>query len=188
MNCSTNIPNNMHLLVLIQRHKNECTLTTGILTMSTGMGVQWVWAYNGYFSNDFDSISRARIELILSIYSIPQKIIKAIISMYSHTSTTVITPDGQSDPFDITASVMQGDTLSLFLFVVVVDYNTKFLSLMLASDENEEKDPGHLLATLQILTMLKRKSHQYTLSFYRTSSTPDASTSYDSVLWFLAAL
>ena len=125
MNCSANIPNNLHLLVLIQHHKYECTLTTGILTMSTGMGVQWVWAYNGYFSNGFYSISRARNELILSIYSIPQKIIKAIISMYSHTSATIITPDGQSDPFDITASVRQGDTLSHFLFVVVVDYNTK---------------------------------------------------------------
>ena len=74
------------------------------------------------FSKAFDSISRSRMELILSSYGIPHKIVKAIMSMYLYTSATVITPDGQSDPFDITAGVLQGDTLSPFLFVVVVDY------------------------------------------------------------------
>ena len=73
------------------------------------------------FSKVFDSISRARMELILSSYGIPQKIVKAIMSMYSYTSATMITPDGPSDPFDITAGELQGDTLSFFLFVVV-DY------------------------------------------------------------------
>ena len=62
------------------------------------------------------------MELILSCYGIPQKIVKAIMSMYSYASATVFSPDEQSDPFDITAGVLQGDTLSPFLFVVVVDY------------------------------------------------------------------
>ena len=74
------------------------------------------------FSKAFDSISRARMELILPSYGIPRKIVKAIMSMYSCTSATVFTSDGQSDPFDITAGVLQGDTLSPFLFVIVVDY------------------------------------------------------------------
>ena len=43
-------------------------------------------------------------------------------SMYLCTSATMITPDGQSDPFDITAGVLQGDTMSSFLFGKVVDY------------------------------------------------------------------
>ena len=73
-------------------------------------------------SKAFDSISRARMELILPSYGIPRKIVKAIMSMYSCTSATVITPDGQSDPFDITAGVLQGDTLSPPLFVIVFDY------------------------------------------------------------------
>ena len=74
------------------------------------------------FSKAFDSVSRARMELILHSYGIPRKIVKAIMSMYSCTSATVITPDGQSDPFDITAGMLQGDTLSHFLFVIVFDY------------------------------------------------------------------
>ena len=76
-----------------------------------------------YLSNKaFHSVSRARMELILSSYGIPRKIVKAIMFMYLCTSATVITPDGQTDPFDITASVLQGGTLSPFLFVIVVDY------------------------------------------------------------------
>ena len=74
------------------------------------------------FSKAFNSVSRARMELILPSYGIPSKIVKAIMSMYSCTSATVITPDGQSDPFDITSGVLQGDTLSPFLFFIVVDY------------------------------------------------------------------
>ena len=62
------------------------------------------------------------MELILSSYDIAQKIVKAIMSMYSYNSATMLTPDGQSDLFDITAGVLQGDTLSPFIFVVVVDY------------------------------------------------------------------
>ena len=62
------------------------------------------------------------MELILSSYDIAQKIVKAIMSMYSYNSATMLTPDGQSDLFDITAGVLQGGTLSPFIFVVVVDY------------------------------------------------------------------
>ena len=47
------------------------------------------------FSKAFDSVSRARMELILPSYGIPRKIVKAIMSMYSCTSATVITSDGQ---------------------------------------------------------------------------------------------
>ena len=71
-------------------------------------------------SKAFDSVSRAT--MILSSYGIPRKIVKAIMSMYLRTSATVITSDEQSDPFDITAGVLQGDTLYPFLFVIVVDY------------------------------------------------------------------
>ena len=110
--------------------------------------------------------------------------------MYSHTSATIITPDGQSDPFDITASVMQGDTLSHFLFVVVVDYNTK----LTVSDPNAgfrwKRGEGSRTPVGHIpdFDYAEEKKVTNILSFYRTSSTPDASTSYDSVLWFLAAL
>ena len=33
-----------------------------------------------------------------------------------------MTPDGETDPIDIMAGILQGDTLAPFLFIVVLDY------------------------------------------------------------------
>ena len=43
-------------------------------------------------------------------------------ALYKNTTAQVKTNDGQSDPFDITAGVLQGDTLAPFIFVIIVDY------------------------------------------------------------------
>ena len=42
--------------------------------------------------------------------------------MYAGTRAMVVTPDGNSEEFDILAGVMQGDTLAPFLFIIVLDY------------------------------------------------------------------
>ena len=42
--------------------------------------------------------------------------------MYSNTKAKVISPDGATKMFDITAGVVQGDTLAPFLFIIVIDY------------------------------------------------------------------
>ena len=42
--------------------------------------------------------------------------------MYTNTKAKVVSPDGETDLFDITAGVLQGDTLAPFLFVIVLDY------------------------------------------------------------------
>ena len=42
--------------------------------------------------------------------------------MYTETSATVFSPDGETSPFDICAGILQGDTLAPFLFIIVVDY------------------------------------------------------------------
>ena len=43
--------------------------------------------------------------------------------MYTGTgSRKGVTPDGETDEFDITAGVLQGDTFAPFLFVIVLDY------------------------------------------------------------------
>ena len=42
--------------------------------------------------------------------------------MYTNTQATVLTPDGETDPFDILAGILQGDTLAPFLFIIVIDY------------------------------------------------------------------
>ena len=42
--------------------------------------------------------------------------------MYSNTQAVVLSPDGETDPFEILAGVLQGDTLAPYLFIIVLDY------------------------------------------------------------------
>ena len=42
--------------------------------------------------------------------------------LYTGTKAKVVTPDGQTELFDILAGVLQGDTLAPYLFVIVIDY------------------------------------------------------------------
>ena len=42
--------------------------------------------------------------------------------VYDNTSAKVLTPDGETDTFPILASVLQGDTLAPYLFIIVLDY------------------------------------------------------------------
>ena len=42
--------------------------------------------------------------------------------MYSNTKAKIATPDGETEMFEITAGVLQGDTLAPFLFIIVLDY------------------------------------------------------------------
>ena len=46
----------------------------------------------------------------------------AITKMYENTRAKVISPDGETDYFNILAGVLQGDTLAPYLFVIVLDY------------------------------------------------------------------
>ena len=59
---------------------------------------------------------------ILKLYGIPDKIISAIKVLYTDTSATILTPDGEISYFSIKAGILQGDTLAPFLFIIVVDY------------------------------------------------------------------
>ncbi|KAI8503591.1 hypothetical protein Bbelb_185620 [Branchiostoma belcheri] len=71
---------------------------------------------------------------ILHLYGIPPPIIEAIKSLYTNTTATVVTSDGETSPFEVTAGVLQGDTLAPFLFIVVLDY-----ILRLSLDSMQEK-------------------------------------------------
>jgi hypothetical protein len=42
--------------------------------------------------------------------------------MYTNTRAKVVSPDGETELFDITGGVLQGDTLAPFLFIIVLDY------------------------------------------------------------------
>ena len=74
------------------------------------------------FKKAFDSVHRGKLFKILAAYGVPQKIVELIKLMYKDTKARVVTPDGESDLFDILAGVLQGDTLAPFLFIIVVDY------------------------------------------------------------------
>ena len=74
------------------------------------------------FKKAFDSIHRAKMMRILKAYGIPPNLLRAIERMYTNTKARVTTPDGETEQFDITAGVLQGDTLAPFLFIIVLDY------------------------------------------------------------------
>ena len=59
---------------------------------------------------------------ILKAYGIPQNLLRAIEKMYSNTKAKIVTPDGETEMFEITAGALQGDTLAPFLFIIVLDY------------------------------------------------------------------
>ena len=74
------------------------------------------------FSKAFDSIDRPKMFEILGLYGIPEPMIEAIRVLYTNTSSTIMTPDGETEPIDIIAGILQGDTLAPFLFIMVLDY------------------------------------------------------------------
>ena len=70
----------------------------------------------------FDSIHRGKMLRILKAYGIPPNLLRAIGAMYTNTRAKVISLDGKTELFDITAGVLQGDTLASFRFAIVLDY------------------------------------------------------------------
>ena len=86
------------------------------------------------FKKAFDSINREAMFEILPLYGIPDEVVKAIRSLYTNTKATVITPDGETDFFNIEAGVLQGDTLAPSPFIIVLDYN-----LRLSFDQHSKK-------------------------------------------------
>ena len=64
------------------------------------------------FSKPFDSVDRNKMFEILELYGIPPKIIDCIKVLYTDTSATILTPDGETEAFSILAGILQGDTLA----------------------------------------------------------------------------
>ena len=52
----------------------------------------------------------------------PNRLVAAVMAMYSDTKAAVVTPDGLSDPFSTTSGVLQADTLAPFLFILVLHW------------------------------------------------------------------
>ena len=86
------------------------------------------------FKKAFDSIHRGKMMRILKAYGIPPNLLQAIEMMYTNTKAKVVSPDGETEMFDITTGVLQGDTLAPFLFIIVLDYA---MSKAMAGKEEE---------------------------------------------------
>ena len=77
------------------------------------------------FQKVFDTVHRPRIPAVLSQYNVPNCLINDIVQMYSDTSACVSTELGPTGWFTTTSGVIQGDMLSLYLFIVLLDYALK---------------------------------------------------------------
>ena len=77
------------------------------------------------FRKAFDTLHRSSIPVIFSQYNVPICLISDITQMYSDTSACVSTELGPTEWFKTTSGVLQGDTLSPYLFIVLFDYALK---------------------------------------------------------------
>ena len=71
------------------------------------------------FTKAFDSIHRGKMEPILLAYGLPKETVVAITILYRNTKVKV---RGDTLYFDIVAGVLQGDTLTPYLFIICLDY------------------------------------------------------------------
>ena len=62
------------------------------------------------------------MEHILLNYGLPKETVAAIMMLYKNIEVKVYSPDGDTDYFDIVASVLQGDTLDSYFFIICLDY------------------------------------------------------------------
>ena len=74
------------------------------------------------FTTAFVSIHRRKMKQILLAYGLPKETVAAIMILWRNTKANVRSPDGDTDYFDIVASVLQGDTLAPYLFFICIDY------------------------------------------------------------------
>ena len=58
-------------------------------------------------------------------YSVSDKIVQATGLMYNNTRACVLTPDGNTDYFELLAGVLQVSTLALFLFTIILYYTMR---------------------------------------------------------------
>ena len=70
----------------------------------------------------FDSISRPAMFEILRLYGISEIIVNAISQLYTNSKGMVSENGNCSESFEINTSVLQGDVLAPFLFVIVIDF------------------------------------------------------------------
>ena len=74
------------------------------------------------FKKAFFSINRGKMMKILGAYNTPPRMLQAIAKLHEDTKARVISPDGETEYFEIKAGVLQDNTSALYLFAIVLDY------------------------------------------------------------------
>ena len=105
------------------------------------------------FRKAFDSINISRMFKILVAYGTPRAIIDMISVLHADTCETVFTPDGEPKEFQISKGVLQGETLTPFLFVIVLDY-----AMRMAIQDNEVE------LGFQLIRKQSRRKHAVAIS------------------------
>ena len=74
------------------------------------------------FRRAFDSIDRRSLGEVLATYRVHPRLVNGILALYRDTSAAVLTSDGQTEAFNTSSGVLQGDTLAPFLFILLLDW------------------------------------------------------------------
>ena len=98
-------------------HKYSCRILEGVGAKNLQVALLFV-----DFTKAFDSIHRGKMEQTLLAYGLPRQTVAAITILYRNTKVKVRSPDGDTEYFDIVAGVLQGDTLSPYLFILCLEY------------------------------------------------------------------
>ena len=74
------------------------------------------------YGKAFDSVGRRAILVNLRHYDVPDMAVADVMQLYHGSTAAVSTHFGLTYMFDTTSGVLQGDTLSPHLFILLVDY------------------------------------------------------------------
>ena len=78
-----------------------------------------------YFSSTFPrnlTPYTGKVVQIFFVNDLSKETVTAIMMLYKNTKVKVRSPNGDTDYFDIVASVLQGDALAPYLFIIGQDY------------------------------------------------------------------
>ena len=111
--------------------------------------LQGIWLY-----------THRKMEQILLSYGLPKETVTAIIILYKNIKVKVRSPDGNTDNFEIIASVLQGYKLVPYLIIICLDYVIwMFIDLMkeMALHRQRQVANNTLHKLLQMQTMWRTK-------------------------------